>query len=120
MEKKLNSPFVRIVPERSTVEIHETEPNTHWDDFALKNASLTFEGSVLDIKGEEILWGFSMDRRWTDTMSKLPDTRYIKYGYRTIMDFFNGVKTPYVKSGWYKLAETKPYRCTMNKWFVVL
>ena len=39
---------------------------------------------------------------------------------KSIMDFFNSIKKPYVNSGWVKLKKTTPYKCSMNKWFVVL
>lgn len=120
MEKVLKSPFVRIDKSKSTVEILETEPSTWWSDFALKNVTLKFNENVLEIEGEKIEWGFSFEKQWVEEMKDFPNEKYIKFGYKSIMDFFNSIKKPYVNSGWVKLEKTTPYKCSMNKWFVVL
>jgi len=120
MERVLTPKFVKINKANSIVEIHETEPRTSWTEFVLKNPTLVFVDTVLEIKGDKVEWGFSFERQWVYEMKDSPNEKYIKYGYKSIMDFFKSIKKPYVDSGWVKLEKTTPYKCSLNKWFVVM
>lgn len=121
MERELKSNYARIDSSKSILELYETEPSTHWSDFALKNVKIKFkEDTTIEVTGEKIEWSFSFNKKFVEDLKHTPREEYIKFGYRTISDFFNGIKKPYVKTGWYKLEETTPYHCLMSKWYVVL
>ena len=121
MERELKSNYARIDDTKSILEVYETEPSTHWRNFALKNVVIKFkEDTTIEVTGEKIEWSFSFNKEFVEDLKNTPNEKYTKLGYRTISDFFKGIKKPYVKMGWYKLEKTTPYHCLMSKWCVVL
>ncbi len=121
MERELKSNYARIDSSKSILEVYENEPSTHWSDFALKNVTIKFkEDTTIEVIGEKIEWSFTFNKEFVEVLKDTPNEKYTKLGYRTISDFFKGIKKPYVKMGWYKLEKTTPYHCLMSKWYVVL
>lgn len=120
MERELKSNYARINDTKSILEVYETEPSTNWQEFALKNVVIKFrKDTTIEVTGEKIEWAFSFDREFVEDLKHIPDEKYTKLGYKTIFDFFKGIKKPYVE-GMYKLKKTTPYHCIMAKWYIVL
>ena len=121
MERELKSNYAKINSSKSLLEVCENEPSTNWVDFALKNVTIKFkEDATIEVTGEKIEWAFTFDKIFVEDLKNEPTDNYTKLGYRTISDFFKGIKKPYVKMGWYKLKKTMPYHCLMSNWYVVL
>jgi len=103
------------------VYLNETEPCITNFLFILKNVTINFiKDDIIEVVGERIECDFAFEDTFLEDMKNKPDEKYIKMGYKSIFDFFKGVKKPYVKMGWYKLKTTKPYRCLTSNWYVVL
>ena len=120
MEQELKSNYARVDFERSLIEVYENEPSTHLSNFALKNVTIKFkEDTTIEVTGQKIEWSFCFKERFAEDLDDKPDEKYIKMGYRTIPDFFKGIKKPYVEMGWYKLEKTTPHHSLISKWFVV-
>jgi hypothetical protein len=121
MEREIKSNYVVIDSSKSILELYENEPSTHLSNFALKNVTIKFkQDTIIEVTGEKIEWSFIFNKKFVEDLKNTPNEKYTKLGYRTISDFFKGIKKPYVKMGWYKNEKTSPYHCIMSKWFVVL
>jgi hypothetical protein len=120
VERELKSNNARIDISKSILEVFEKEPSTHISNFVLKNVTVKFkEDTTIEVIGERINWSFSFQNEFVEDLADAPSEKYTKLGYRTILDFFKGIKKPYVKMGWYKLEKTTPYHCQMSNWYVV-
>ena len=121
MDRELKSNFALIDKSKSIVELYENEPITHWSEFALKNVTVIFkEDTTIELTGDKIEWSFSFENQSVDDMDNKPDERYVKNGFKDVLDLFTRVRKPYVKAGWCKLEKTTPYHCIMSKWYLVL
>jgi hypothetical protein len=121
MERELKSNYLKIDGSKFILEVYENEPSTRLSDFALKNVSIKFkEDKTIEVTGDKIEWSFAFAKSFLEDMKNKPNHEYVNMGYKNIMDFFKGIKKPYVKMGWYKLDKTTPYHCLMSKWYVVL
>lgn len=121
MDRELKSNYLKIDSSRHTFELHEKEPSTSIFQFCLKNAIIKFkEDKTIEVTGEKILWSICYERQFIEDIEDVPDDKYIRLGYKTIIDFLRGIRKPYVKSGWYKLKATQPYNCIASEFYIVL
>lgn len=119
MSKELKAKYLRIY--ETTLSVYDFEPNTSLYDFVVKDAHITFDDcGIIKISGQKIEWNFLFYSEFVEDMKRKPHEDYVKMGYKSIFDFFKGIKKPYVKSGWYKLKETKPFQQVMSNWILIL
>ena len=99
MERELKSNYARINYGKSILEFHEKEPSTYMYDFALKNVIIKFNNdATIEVTGERIIWLFTFEKKFVEDMDFEPEEKYTKLGYKTLLDFFKGIKKPYVKT----------------------
>jgi hypothetical protein len=86
----------------------------------LKNVIIKFNNdATIEVTGERIIWLFTFEKKFVEDMDFEPEEKYTKLGYKTLLDFFKGIKKPYVKTGWYKIKKTTQYHCLMSNWNIV-
>lgn len=116
MVKEIKSKYASVNIYNSVIKLYDKEPS---DDIMLKNVIIKINSdATIEVFGDRIEWACTnLTDEFLEDMVLIPHDRYIKYGYKNIIDIFKGIKKPYVY-GWYKLAETKPYHSIMNKWYI--
>lgn len=121
MKKELKSTYLKIDSGKNTLVMYRDAPRR----FSLihrylKNAVITFtEDGTIKVNGDEIQWGWVAYKTFVEDLDDKPDEAYTNLGYKNVIDFFKGVKNPYVKAGWHKLDKTEKFNCEMSQWFIV-
>lgn len=68
---------------------------------------------AVTITGDAQKWKYTYETCFiTDPKTIHPN--YLKEEFKTVIDFFRRKKSPCVKSGWYRLNESTPYKVTTN------
>jgi len=86
----------------------------------LKNVKVIITDDIIEITGDEYLFDFTFYSSDLNELKNEPHENYVCMRYKNIMDFFRRVKTPYVKSGWYRLKKTRPFKTITNKWTLTI
>lgn len=100
------------------IDLYKELPNGSQFDVLLSNVRIRFgENGILILTAQEHKWDFSFHFVWVKDMKRKPVERHCQYSYRTIRDFFRGIKSPCVHH-WFMYEDTVPYKATMNTWFI--
>ena len=118
--REFKSNYAVIDEDHNRIKLYDTYPFTGLFDTKLKNVKVLIDGDTIEIHGDEILFDFTSYSTDLSKLKREPDEAYIRMRYKNIMDFFRRIKTPYVKAGWYRLKETRPYRTITNKWTLTI
>ena len=108
--KELKSKYVTIDSDKKIATLHDKKPiHSNWLT-VLQDCDIQIEEGELTVTGYKWEWGFNFERVWLSDLKETPEDKYLKFGYRSMKDFFNRIKKPYVKAGWYKLENKKYYK----------
>lgn len=118
--KTIKSKFAQINENNKLITLLEESPATNGLETTIEDVTIEIEGSILRIDGKLWNWGFLTERTFVEDMRNKPIKSHTKLGYKTILDFFKGIKKPYVKMGWFIYEETEPYKAEMSVWFLSL
>ena len=118
MKKEIRSNFAQINEQLKLIELFNNPPRTNGLETTLENVVIEIEDSTLKIKGYKWLWDIDFNKRFVEDMEEKPIENHTYLGYKSLLDYFKGIKKPYVKCGWCRLQKTEWYYAEMNQWFI--
>jgi hypothetical protein len=118
--KTIKSKFAQINERHKLIELFEERPCTNGLETPLEDVTIEIDGSILRIEGKKWNWGFLFEKTFVEDMKNKPIEKHTRLGYRTIYDFFKGIKKPFVKSGWFLYEKSENYKAQMSQWFLSL
>jgi len=118
--KTIKSNFAQINEKHKLIELLEESPCTNGLQTTIEDVTIEIEGNILRIDAKLWNWGFLTERTFVEDMENKPIKSHTKLGYKSITDFFKGIKKPYVKSGWFIYEKLEPYKAEMSQWFLSL
>lgn len=118
--KNLKSKYLTIDTDSKIVTLYDYKPNNVGFLTVVEDCEIQVDNGELTITGYKWEWNFAMVRTWLSDLKESPEEQYLRFWYKSIKDFFNGIKSPYVKKGWYKVKNGKYYQCAMHGWLLVL
>ena len=90
-------------------------------DTCLENVNVDiYDNGVVEICGDEILFGCNFDKHKLSDMDEIPQDDFIKHykGFK-LFGFYLIKPYDYVPTGWYKIKERKPKKIILNKYKIV-
>lgn len=118
--EKITSKFAQIQTESTLIQLYDACPPCNGLDLIIEDVTITIDGTILKIQGNQLNWDFFWYNCWVDELENKPEKRFIKYRYKNIINLFKGIKSPCVNKGWNLLEKRIPYHATMSQWFLSL
>lgn len=120
-KNKIQSDYARIDGRNGIIELLESRPVANGLELIIENCLLEFdENNVCKISGDRWVWGFVLNKTFLSDLKYGVISRHTKMGYKTIWDWFSGLRSAYVKRGWHLKSEMPRYEAIVSKYFIVL
>lgn len=110
--------YIRIDIENKVIYTLDEAPASNGLETILEDASMVIVDGVLTISGYKWMWNFDFESKWLDELTEEPRQQHLKFKYKTIKDFFNSTKHPYVKY-WWRNEKSKLVDYVFNQWAIV-
>jgi hypothetical protein len=120
MTRDYTSNYAVIDEDHNRIKLYDKYPLSTGFLTKLQNVKVLINGDTIEIQGDEIMFDFTFYSKDLSEFKNEPHENYVHMRYKNIIHFFRGIKTPYVKSGWYRLKETQPYKTITNKWTLTI
>ena len=114
----INSKFAIVDLTNREIHLKDTPPLGNGFSDILENCTIHIDNHTLTIKGDLWLWGFATYKTLVSELNSEPIEKHVKFGYKSLFDFFKKKKTGYV-FGWYRKKETSPFECNMSEWSLI-
>lgn len=84
---------------------------------SLENVQIDSHGGILYVVGEMWDTSFTLEKLFLEDHPEIDMRVGVIYGYKNLIDFFRGVRKPYVL-GSYKMKKNIPYSARMSNWSI--
>lgn len=120
MIKELKSNYAHINEVTGVITLFEYPPASNGFELVIEDCNIEFdESNQCNIRGKRWIWGYNSYNTFLSDLNYDVIEYHKKLGYRTILDWIKGVKSPCV-NGWHRKSYTLPYLAVMSKFFVVM
>ena len=114
----ITSKYAQINVNNKLIELFEHAPRANGLTTTLEDVTIEIENGVLTVIGKKWTWGFLFGKKFVEDMNDKPIEIFTRLGYKTIGDFFKGIKKPYVKMGWFLCEKKEDYKAIMAQWHI--
>ena len=120
MNKQIKSNFAIIYEESGTIELRENRPAANGHALIIEDCVLDIdEDNRCNVKGNRNLWGLKFGKTFLSELDYEVVEHHTKLGYKSLMDRWKGIKSPYVE-GWHRKVRTLPYSAIISKFYIIL
>lgn len=85
----------------------------------VEEATLILNDNFCTISGMLVDYDCVQSRKSLDDLETVPDEKYIKEGYLSLIDLIKKKKRKYVSAGWFRIKERSPITIKMTNWKLI-